>query len=149
MVTNPEDYIKSLKDIGVYNVTFQWETVTHHDRLISLLKENFASVGVALNPSTEITVIPEYLLKHLDLVLIITVTPGIGDQDFIYGCIDKIKHLKKIQFEDDYKFTIQVDGGVSAENAKLLINAGADNLVAGSYIFESNNYKNQVEELRS
>jgi ribulose-phosphate 3-epimerase len=149
MVTNPEDYIKPLKDIGVHNFTFHWESIIHHDRFIHLLKENFQSVGVSLNPSTDITVIPEYLLKHLDIVLVMSVNPGFGGQSFINGCVDKIKKLEKIRFENDYKFKIQVDGGVNEDNAKKLINAGANNLVAGSYIFKSDNYKVQVEKLRN
>ena len=148
MVTNPEDYIQPLKKVGVYNFTFHWEAVVHHDRLIHHLRENFNSVGVALNPSTDISVIPQYLLEHIDLILIMSVNPGFGGQSFIKGSVDKIKQLEKVRFTNDYKFQIQVDGGVNDNNAKELIKAGANNLVAGSYIFKSQDYTEQINKLR-
>jgi ribulose-phosphate 3-epimerase len=149
MVTNPEDFIKPLSDIGIHNFTFHWEALTHHDRFIHLLKESFPSVGVALNPSTNIDIIPTHLLQEIDLILIMSVNPGFGGQSFIEGSIDKIKALAKLKLEGHYKFDIQVDGGVNDQNAKRLIDAGVNNLVAGSYIFKSNNYKTQVEKLRN
>jgi ribulose-phosphate 3-epimerase len=150
MVTNPEDYIEVYKKIGVHNFTFHWEAVTHHDRLISEAKKNFASVGIALNPSTPIEVIPDYILRDIDLILIMTVNPGFGGQSFISGCIDKIKKLNEFKKNNKLNFQIQVDGGVKSDNAKELIKAGATNLVAGSYIFSEPNldYKSRIETLR-
>jgi ribulose-phosphate 3-epimerase len=150
MVTNPQDYIEAYKSIGVHNFTFHWEAVTHHDRLISEIKKNFPSVGVALNPSTPIEVIPGYLLKDIDLILIMTVNPGFGGQSFIDGCINKVERLAELKKKNNYTYQIQVDGGVKDSNAKELINAGASNLVAGSYIFSEPNldYKSRIETLR-
>lgn len=150
MVTNPEDYISQFKSIGVYNFTFHWEAVTHHDKLINELKQNFESVGIALTPSTPIEVIPSYILQNIDLILIMTVNPGFGGQNFISGCVDKIQKLSEYKKENNLSFQIQVDGGVKDSNSRELINAGANNLVAGSYIFSEPNkaYKNRIETLR-
>jgi ribulose-phosphate 3-epimerase len=150
MVSNPQDYIQSFKDINVHNFTFHWEAVTHQDRMISEVKKNFKSVGVSLNPSTPVSVIPEHLLAQLDLILIMTVNPGFGGQSFIEGCKDKIKELNSLREKNNYTYQIQVDGGVKDSNAKELIAIGANNLVAGSYIFnaENNDYKSRIDSLR-
>lgn len=150
MVTNPEQYVESFKDIGIHNFTFHWEAVTHHDRFISYVKEYYPSVGISLNPSTPIESIPQYLLEKIDLILIMTVNPGFGGQSFIQGCKDKISKLNKIKKDHNLNFDIQVDGGVSNENAQELISLGATNLVSGSYIFKAknNDYKSQIETLR-
>ena len=151
MVKNPEDYIEPLSQIGVHNYTFHWEAVTHHDRLIQLAKEKFDSVGISLNPSTKVEEIPKYILAKLDIVLIMTVNPGFGGQSFIEGCVDKIKKLDQMRKENNYHFQIQVDGGVKNTNSKMLIESGANNLVAGSYIFSDpkKDYKKQIQTLRS
>ena len=150
MVTNPQDYVEPLSKIGIHNFTFHWESVDHHDRLIAHAKENFASVGVSLNPSTDIRIIPDYILKKVDLILIMTVNPGFGGQSFIEGCVEKIQYLDNFKKAHKLDFEIQVDGGVNDKNAKNLIESGATNLVAGSYIFkaENNNYSARIKNLR-
>lgn len=150
MVTNPADYVEAYKKIHVHNFTFHWEAVTHHDRLIQELKNNFSSVGISLNPSTPIEEIPDYILKKIDLILIMTVNPGFGGQTFIEGCVDKIKKLDQFRSLHGLDFQIQVDGGINDSNAKLLVDSGADNLVAGSYVFSAPNgdYKSRIEQLR-
>lgn len=150
MVTNPEDYIEQYKSIGAHNFTFHWEAVTHHDRLIAELKKNYPSVGISLNPSTPIEKIPDYILKEIDLILIMTVNPGFGGQSFIEGCVDKVIKLSEIRLKQNLNFMIQVDGGVNDKNAKDLIDNGANNLVAGSYIFSEPNkdYKTRIDSLR-
>lgn len=149
MVTNPEDYISQFLDIGIHNFTFHWEATTHHDRLISEIKKNYPSVGISLNPSTNINVIPEYLLSKVDLILLMSVNPGFGGQSFIEGTFDKVRVLAQIRSKLNLDFKIQIDGGVSDQNAKDLINAGADSLVAGSFIFKAGkeNYKSQINKL--
>lgn len=151
MVTNPQDYITELKNINIHNFTFHWESVKHHDRLITELKKNFNSVGISLNPSTPIGLIPNYILEKIDLILIMTVNPGFGGQSFISGCIDKVSKLNELRKEKNYNYQIQIDGGVNDTNAKELIKAGANNLVAGSYIFgePNNNYDIRIEALRA
>lgn len=136
MVTNPEFYVEFWKDFGLHNFTFHWEACHHHDRLIAQIKQYYKSAGVSLNPSTDQSCIPDYLLKQIDLVLVMSVNPGFGGQSFIEGAFDKIKALAKRRKELGAHFQIQVDGGVSDKNCKELIAAGADNLVAGSYIFK-------------
>ena len=150
MVKNPQDYIESFAAIGVHNFTFHWEAVNHHDRLIQKAKEKFSSVGVSLNPSTDIRIIPDYLLHKIDLILIMTVNPGFGGQSFIEGCLEKIKYLDNFKAAHNLDFHIQVDGGVNNKNSKELIEAGATNLVAGSYVFSGPNqdYAKRVNSLR-
>ena len=150
MVTNPEIYADQLEGLGIHNFTFHWESVVHHDRLVAFLKKKFPSVGIAINPSTPINFIPTYLLKEIDLVLIMSVNPGFSGQSFIEGVVDKIKYLKQVKDTINPKLEIQVDGGINKSNAQILISAGATNLVAGSYIFGNSekNYKKQIESLR-
>ena len=150
MVTNPEVYLESFKTVGLHNFTFHWEAVTHHDRFIQYAKTLYPSVGISLNPSTPLSVIPDYVFGQIDLVLVMSVNPGFGGQKFISGVVDKIKALNEIKKKNNYKFMIQVDGGVTDQNAKDLISAGANNLVAGSYIFSepSMNYASRINSLR-
>lgn len=150
MVTNPEDYLEWFKDFPLHNFTFHWEATKHHDSLITSLKKHFPSVGVSLNPSTPVEVIPEYLLEKLDLILIMSVNPGFGGQGFIEGSVDKIKKLKELKNKNSYKYQIQVDGGINETTAKVVKLAGADNLVAGSYIFSepTKQYINRINNLR-
>jgi ribulose-phosphate 3-epimerase len=150
MVTNPEVYLESFKTVGLHNFTFHWEAVTHHDRFIQYAKTLYPSVGISLNPSTPLSVIPDYVFGQIDLVLVMSVNPGFGGQKFIPGVVDKIKALNEIKKKNNYKFMIQVDGGVTDQNAKDLISAGANNIVAGSYIFSepSMNYASRINSLR-
>ena len=150
MVTNPEDYIEELSDIGLNNFTFHWEAVTHHDSVISQIKKNYKSVGISLNPGTSEKVISDYLLKEINLILIMSVNPGFGGQKFISSAIDKVKYFAQKRKDLNLDFEIQIDGGVTNENAKELRSAGANNLVAGSYIFKADKseYKEKVESLR-
>lgn len=151
MVNNPEVYATQCKDMGIHNFTFHWEAITHHDRFIHFLKDLYPSVGVALNPSTSIESIPKYLFKHIDLILIMTVNPGFGGQSFISGVMDKIGYLVEVKADINPDLMIQVDGGVNDTNAKKLLLAGANNLVAGSYVFSepTKNYQSRIDLLRS
>lgn len=150
MVTNPDFYADSFKDLGLHNFTFHWEAAVHHDRLIQKLKEIYPSVGISLNPSTPLSVIPKYILGKIDLVLLMSVNPGFGGQKFIPEIVDKVIELDKIRFENKFKFQIQVDGGINDQNAGYLIQAGANNLVAGNYIFSEPNkdYLSRVNKIR-
>ena len=150
MVTNPSDHMDWAKDLGLHNFTYHWEAAVHHDRLIQKAKGIFPSVGISLNPSTPINVIPTYLLKELDLILLMSVNPGFGGQSFISGVMDKVTELQKIRKEHKLKFHIQVDGGVTDQNAAALVKAGATNLVAGSYVFGApkKNYESRIQTLR-
>lgn len=150
MVTNPELHAEAFKDVGLHNFTFHWEGMHHHDRFISYLKQIYPSVGISLNPSTTLEVIPKYILSKIDLVLIMSVNPGFGGQSFIDGVVDKIKTLAEYKKQNNLNFEIQVDGGVTDKNANMLRDAGASNLVAGSYVFSGGKqqYKSRIESLR-
>lgn len=150
MVTDPDFFADNFKDVGLHNFTFHWEAVTHHDRLISKLKSLYPSVGISLNPSTPVSVIPEYLLKKIDLVLLMSVNPGFGGQKFIPEVLDKVKELAEFKKTHGAHFQIQVDGGINDQNAASLIQAGANNLVAGSYIFSApqNDYLSRINKIR-
>jgi len=148
MVTNPEDYVEQLSDIGIHNFTFHWETVTHHHSLISSIKKSYDSVGISLNPATHCEIIPDDILKMIDVILVMSVNPGFGGQSFIESSIDKVKYFKSKRDELGLSFKIQVDGGVTDKNAKALRSVGADILVAGSYIFNSKSYKDSINNLR-
>jgi ribulose-phosphate 3-epimerase len=150
MVSNPEDYVKEYSDIGIHNFSFHWEAVKHHDRMISFVKDHYKSVGIALNPGTPVESIPTYLIEKIDLILIMSVNPGFGGQSFIESSIEKIKYFKELKKSLNPNLVIQVDGGVKKKNAKELIEAGATNLVAGSYIFNepNKNYLQQIKSLR-
>lgn len=150
MVTDPDFFADSFKDVGLHNFTFHWEAITHHDRLISKLKTMYPSVGISLNPSTPLSVVPSYIWDKVDLVLLMSVNPGFGGQKFIPEIVDKVIELDKVRHTGNHKFQIQVDGGITDQNAGYLIQAGANNLVAGSYIFSAPNkdYASRVNKIR-
>lgn len=150
MVTNPDHFIETFRDIGLFNFTFHWEATVHHDRLIDKIKSFYPSVGISFNPSTNLSIVPEYIWKKVDLVLLMSVNPGFGGQKFIPEIIDKVIELDKIRHQLNLNFQIQVDGGINDQNAGYLIQSGANNLVAGSYIFSepNKNYETRINKIR-
>lgn len=150
MVTNPEFHGETLKNSGLYNFTFHVEAIENSLELIKKLKVHYPSVGISIKPNTPVSTLSDEVLKNIDLVLVMSVEPGFGGQSFMSNSFDKIKELKSRRESLKGHFQIQVDGGVTDKNSKELIAAGADNLVAGSYIFRpgKNNYKAQIESLR-
>ena len=142
MVENPDRFIKDFVDAGADIITVHAESTKHLNRTIQLIKSYGKKVGVSLNPSTSLDVI-KYDLKYLDMLLIMTVNPGFGGQNFIDSMIDKIKELRYIAPNID----IEVDGGINEQTGKKVKEAGANILVAGSYIF-SGNYKEKIESLK-
>lgn len=148
MVSNPDFYIESFAKVGANIITFHYEATIHAARLISKIKDLGIQAGIAINPGTH-PINLEYLLKSLDLILVMTVNPGFGGQKFIHEQIEKIKFLKKLCDQYKPEMIISVDGGISNFNAKSVIDAGANMLVAGNYIFAGNgNYQEKVEILR-
>ena len=141
MVENPDRLIHLFKDCADI-ITVHAESTKHLNRTIQLIKSFGKKVGVALNPSTPLDFI-KYDLDNIDMVLIMTVNPGFGGQKFIPEMVQKIKDLREI----DKNIDIEVDGGINNETAKLVKEAGANILVAGSYIF-SGNYKEKIESLK-
>ena len=142
MVENPDRFIKDMVDAGADVITIHTEATKHLNRTIQLIKSYGKKVGVALNPSTPLDVI-KYDLKDIDMVLIMTVNPGFGGQAFIEEMLQKIRDLRSI----DPNIDIQVDGGINNKTSKLVKEAGANILVAGSYLFKGD-YKQKIESLR-
>lgn len=151
MVTNPEFHGETLKNSGLHNFTFHIEATPHPMELALKLKKYYPSIGVSIKPKTAVGELSDELLKNIDLVLVMSVEPGFGGQAFMPEAYDKIRELKARRENLKAHFLIQVDGGVTDQNAKALIEAGADNLVAGSYVFKRGKdfYKEQVESLRN
>lgn len=139
-----KDFIKAGADI----IVFHPEASLHVHRSIMLIKENGLKVGLALNPSTPISLI-EDILPMLDMVLVMSVNPGFGGQSFIESSLEKISKLKNIIKKLNKEIIIQVDGGVNINNIKKIADAGANAFVAGSAIFSSKNYKETITQMRN
>lgn len=147
MIVDPDRYIKIFKEIGANVLTVHYEACTHLHRTISAIKEEGMQAGVALNPHTSVHLLSD-VLKEIDLVCIMSVNPGFGGQSFIENTYEKVKqlaHLRKVSGAD---FLIEIDGGVSTKNARKLLDSGADVLVAGSFVFNSDNPTQTIADLK-
>lgn len=142
MVTNPERYIEDMVKAGADSITVHAEATKHLDRVIDLIKSYNVKACVALNPATPISVI-ENVANKLDMILVMSVNPGFGGQKFIPYAVDKIKKLRALYPNID----IEVDGGINNETCKCVKEAGANVLVAGSYVF-SGDYKAKIDSLK-
>lgn len=147
MIVDPDRYIKTFADLGADFLTVHYEACTHLHRTIQAIKANGMKAGVALNPHTPITVL-EDIITDLDLVCIMSVNPGFGGQSFIENTYKKVKQLKQLIVETNANTLIEIDGGVTSKNAKQLTEAGADVLVAGSFVFKSDNPTNTITDLK-
>ena len=147
MIENPDSFVESFVKSGADYLTVSFEACKHLHRTINLIKSFKVKVGCALNPSTPFCVIKP-ALKKLDLLLLMTVNPGFGGQEFIPSVLPKIEEAKKFIREHKLKTKIEVDGGISPQTAKLVKKAGATILVAGAAIFKSKNYCRTVKALR-
>ncbi len=147
MIDKPERYIKDFVDAGADLITVHQEATTHLHRTIQEIKSYGIMVGVSLNPATPLETI-EYVLEDIDLVLIMTVNPGFGGQSFIESMKEKIIRLRKIIDERSLNIIIEVDGGVKLENAREILDCGADLLVAGSDIFGAGDVENRTREFK-
>lgn len=145
MVNNPENYIDSMAEAGADIITIHYESCIHVDRVITRIKDKGLKAGLTLVPSTNENVL-QYLLDKLDLILVMSVNPGFGGQKFLYSQLDKIRNIKKMIGNKNIE--IEVDGGINEETYKQVIDAGADVLVAGSYVFNSNDYNEAIRKLR-
>ena len=148
MIVKPERYIKTFRDIGADILTVHFETCTHLHRTINAIKEENMKAGVAINPHTPVSVLTE-ILKDVDLICIMSVNPGFGGQSFIENTYKKVQVLNDLRKKTQSNFLIQIDGGVTTKNAKKLINTGADVLVAGSFVFKSQNPIQTISELKN
>lgn len=148
MIDRPERYIKDFVDAGADIITVHEEATIHLHRTIQEIKSYGKKAGVSLNPSTPLDNI-EYILDDLDLILIMTVNPGFGGQSFIKSMEEKIKRLRNIINERNLNVILQVDGGVKLDNAKKILECGADLLVVGSDIFGANDVEARTRNFKT
>ena len=147
MIVNPDNYIKEFVDSGADIITVHYEACQHLHRSIQLIKSFGVKAGVALNPHTPVSVLEE-VIQELDLVLIMSVNPGFGGQKFIPSSVSKVKKLKTLIEQKNASVIIEVDGGVNLETGAQLCQAGADAIVAGSYVFKSEDPSKTISNLK-
>lgn len=148
MIENPDDFLEQFQKSGTDILTVHYEACRHLHRTISRIKELGMKAGVALNPHTPVHVLEE-IAADLDLVLIMSVNPGFGGQKFIHASVDKVRSLVELRTRKNASFIIEVDGGVNMETGRLLAEAGADALVAGSFVFNSASPQETISNLKS
>ncbi len=147
MIEQPERYIHNFKLIGVDVLTVHYETQIHLNRTVELIKKIGMKAGVALNPHTPVNLLKD-IINELDLVLIMSVNPGFSGQKFIENTYNKIVEAKSLIARSGSKALIQVDGGVTEQNAPKIVDSGADVLVAASYIFHHDNPLQAIRNLK-
>lgn len=136
MIVQPERYISDFKKIGADILTVHYEASTHLHRTLQAIKDEGMKAGVAINPHTPVSLLKD-VIQDIDLVCMMSVNPGFGGQKFIEKTYDKVKELKQIITDAGASTLIEIDGGVTSANASKLVEAGADVLVAGSFVFKS------------
>ena len=147
MVTNPERYVDQVVKAGADVVTVHVEATPHIHRTLQLIKAAGAKAGVVINPGTPVSAI-EAVLGQVDQVLVMTVNPGFGGQAFIPETLDKVRQLAALRQKQDYSYLIEVDGGVNDKTAANCLAAGADILVAGSYVFGHSDPAQAIQTLK-
>jgi ribulose-phosphate 3-epimerase len=148
MIVDPDRYIKIFAELGSNILTVHYEACTHLHRTLQAIKAEGMKAGVALNPHTNINVL-EDIINDIDLVCVMSVNPGFGGQSFIENTYTKVKQLKTLIAKKGASTLIEIDGGVTNKNAKALTDVGADVLVAGSYVFKSNNKIDTIKDLKA
>ena len=148
MIVEPEKYIESFRKAGADNITVHYETCPNLHRTLQQIRATGAKVGVALNPHTPVTVL-EDVLEMLDLVCLMSVNPGFGGQKFIYQTLNKIRKLRTMMDERNIDCHIEIDGGVGLQNAEVILQAGADVLVAGSSVFNAENPTKAIADFKA
>lgn len=147
MIVDPDRYIKTFAELGAALLSVHYEACTHLHRTVQAIKAEDMKAGVALNPHTNISVL-EDTIKDIDLVCMMSVNPGFGGQSFIENTYEKVKALKSLVQRKGANTLIEIDGGVTSKNAKALVDAGADVLVAGSFVFKSENPTRTIKDLK-
>ncbi|MDE5725519.1 MAG: ribulose-phosphate 3-epimerase [Duncaniella sp.] len=136
MITDPGRYVGQVRDAGAHIMNVHWEACTHLDRVVHTIRQAGMKAGVTVNPATPVEFLGD-IISELDLVLVMSVNPGFGGQKFIPNTISKVKRLREMIAASGSQAVIEVDGGVDLSTAPSLIAAGADVLVAGSYVFRA------------
>ena len=148
MIVDPDRYISTFKNLGADILTVHYEACTHLHRTLQAIKAQGMKAGVALNPHTSISLL-EDTIQDIDLVCLMSVNPGFGGQSFIENTYDKVIALKELITRKGASTIIEIDGGVTSKNAKQLADAGADILVAGSYVFKSEYPTKTITDLKA
>lgn len=148
MIVDPDRYIKIFKEVGADILTVHYEACNHLHRTIQAIKSEGMSAGVALNPHTTVDLLKD-TIQDIDLVCLMSVNPGFGGQSFIENTYQKVRELKSLIQSKNASTKIEIDGGVNSSNAPLLKEAGADVLVAGSFVFKSENPTQTIADLKS
>lgn len=146
MIENPENYINSYINAGSDSITFHFEATTNVKKIIKMIKDKNLKCGISIKPKTNVDVLLPYL-SEIDMVLVMSVEPGFGGQKFMDSALNKIKQLANLRMTNHYSYLIEVDGGINNETSKLCKNAGADIIVVGTYLMNSNNKKETIKEL--
>ena len=147
MIVDPDRYIKTFAQLGTNILTVHYEACTHLHRTLQAIKAEGMKAGVALNPHTNVNLL-EDVIKDIDMVCIMSVNPGFGGQSFIENTYSKIEKLKEIISRNNATTLIEIDGGVTDKNALQLVNAGADVLVAGNFVFKAENPLQTIADLK-
>jgi ribulose-phosphate 3-epimerase len=148
MISSPDDYLEKFSQLGADILTVHFEACPHLHRTVQKIKDLNLKAGVAINPHTPVSFLKS-IIGDLDLVCIMSVNPGFGGQSFIKNTFNKVRELRNLINDHNSSAIIEVDGGVNSNNAKKLIECGANALVAGSFVFKSENPSNTISELSS
>ena len=148
MIVNPENYIEKFASLGANTITVHYEACDNLQNTINQIKKLNVKAGVAINPDTDVSVLYS-LINEIDLICLMSVFPGFSGQKFIPDTFERLKKLKKIITDKNSQALIQIDGGVSTDNAKKLVSLGADILVAGSFVFKSEDASTTIKKLNS
>ena len=148
MIVNPENYIEKFASLGANTITVHYEACDNLQNTINQIKKLNVKAGVAINPDTDVSVLYS-LINEIDLICLMSVFPGFSGQKFIPDTFEKLEKLKKIITDKNSQALIQIDGGVSTDNAKKLVSLGADILVAGSFVFKSEDASTTIKKLNS
>lgn len=148
MIVEPEKYIEDFRKVGADIITVHYEACTHLHRTLQQIRATGAKAGIAINPHTPVSVL-EDVLEMTDLVCLMSVNPGFGGQKFIYQTLSKIKKLRDMIDERNIDCHIEIDGGVGLQNAEVILQAGADVLVAGSSVFNAPNPIQAISDLKA
>jgi ribulose-phosphate 3-epimerase len=147
MIVDPDRYIKEFATLGADNLTVHYEACTHLHRTLQAIKAEGMLAGVAINPHTSVDLLKD-VINDIDIVCIMSVNPGFGGQSFIENTYQKVQRLKELIVTHNASTLIEIDGGVTNENATQLVKAGADVLVAGSYVFKAKDQKETIKDLK-
>ncbi len=147
MIIDPDRYVEAFQKAGADYLTVHYEACTHLHRTVQNIKQHGMKAGVSLNPHTPVAVL-EDIIADIDLVLLMSVNPGFGGQSFIENTYKKVKQLKQLIADSDSKALIEIDGGVNLETGAKLVAAGVDALVAGSFVFGSDNPTQTISALK-